>query len=286
MDIEPSGIFEYLSPLQDKMQVMCNSVMDDETYKSCTYAARCLAALRFALENSLPVFGVEPWHPVHPDAALSMPGEMLLRLKDENAQALPPYPAVMTFYENGLAVDLDTVLFLSALHQFAHSTEKQISVNVSGRSMRDASFIRVALNALESLDLVADRKIIIEIHESEPSLKMSPLLLKLFRRAGVLFAIDDVGLSMNDVIRLAEFENIADFIKLDRQCVCAAAETNVLETAVSFITSALPGAVLVAEGVQNAEHARALHTAYPQIRYVQGLYLPPRDVFAKEWAAL
>jgi len=80
---------------------------------------------------------------------------------------------------------------------------------------------------------------------------------------------------MDDVMRLSEFEGIADYIKIDRHCVLGKAEDpNNLANVMSFIRTMLPGTVVIAEGVQSADHAQAILREYPDIDYVQGLYLP------------
>ena len=48
----------------------------------------------------------------------------------------------------------------------------------------------------------------------------------------------------------------------------------------------LPDAVLVAEGVKSAQHAQEILSFHPEIKYVQGLYLPGREEFAREWKDL
>ena len=117
--------------------------------------------------------------------------------------------------------------------------------------------------------------IIIEIHESTPHLMMSRKVLDLYRMLNVGFAIDDIGLNMNDILRLSEFEGMAEYIKIDRHCVCAQPDaSNSLKQVMSFIQTLIPESVIVAEGVRNAKHAMQIHKAFPEIKYVQGLYLP------------
>jgi len=246
--------------------------------ESLVYGLRTLVALANMVLQQQDVFGIEPWHIVSAHAPLSMPGEMLLRVKDFRGDAIPPYPAIMAFYNNGYTAQIDGILFLAALGQFERMSkaglEKQVSINISARSLRDPDFVKCTLERLESLDLPSDRKIIIEIHESTPHLSMSRKVLELYKVLGVGFAIDDVGLDMNDVLRLADFEGLADFVKIDRHSVCAGAEeTNSLAQVMSFLRTLMPDAVAIAEGVRDEFHAHEVHNAYPDILYVQGLYL-------------
>lgn len=266
------------------MQGLCANAPDENAREKFDYTMKALAALAEAAMSGRDIFGIEPWHALYKEPKLDAPGEMLLRLKNPNGEPIAPYPAIMTFYQNNMTAGIDTVLFLAALAQFERGAERQVSINISARSLKDGDFVKAAIARLESLALAPGRRVIIEIHESTPNLAMNKKVLDLFRKAGVLFAIDDVGLSMNDVFRLAEFDGIADFIKLDRQSVNSNPQNpNSLDHVVSFIHSMLPHAVMVAEGVKSAQHARELHRHHPAIRYVQGLYLPAREDFAKEW---
>lgn len=261
--------------------------LKDTANPEAASATLCIKAITYAVEHDLPMFGLEPWHVVRKDAPLASPGEMLLRLKDKEGNAIPPYPCVMAFYNNDLTAEFDTVLVLCALKQFMASSETAVSINISGRSLRDPAFIKIILPKIEALNLPVHRKIIFEIHESGPAEIMSAKVLSLCRKLGIAFAIDDVGLSMSDIFRLSEFEGIADFVKLDRKSVRTHPENkHSLDHVMTLINATLPGACIVAEGVQNADHAATLMMFHPGIHYVQGLHLPSREVFAKEWAAL
>lgn len=250
------------------------------------YALTCL--LRFAemTLNKDYIFGIEPWHPVQNGVKLPKPGEMLLRLNDSVGEALAPYPAIMTFYKGNMASDIDNALFLSALKQFRDSDEKQMSVNISAASLRSPEFVKSVLSQIEKMRLGPEEKIIVEIHESAPVLSMSKKVLDLFRKCGVAFAIDDVGVSIEDVFRLSQFETIVDFLKVDRQSVIALPEEpHALPQVMAFLSSILPHTSVVAEGVRSTEQAQELAETYPSLQYVQGRFLPGRDAFAAAWGA-
>ncbi|MCK5284940.1 MAG: EAL domain-containing protein [Alphaproteobacteria bacterium] len=264
--------------------VLENSETDDKK-RNINYTLKCMASLARAVINQEPIFGIEPWHAINENVPLNCPSEFLLRLKGSKGEKLPPYPAIMTFYQNDMTTDIDTILFLCALNQFKNGDEKQISINVSAHSLRNADFIKTILNRIKKMTFTDDEQIIIEVHETSLELQMSKDVLSLFRKCGVMFAIDDTGLSIGDVMRLAEFENIADFIKLDHNSICLNSEkSNELKRIVSFITSMLPDAILIAEGVKNTEHAAQLQKKYPQIKYVQGMHLPKNhNKFIEDW---
>lgn len=253
--------------------------------ESLLYGLRALVCLANMIMQGRSVFGVEPWHAISSEKRLSLPGEMLLRLVNYRGEPLPPYPAIMAFYENGFTAAIDCILFLSAIEQFRDCPCRQISVNISARSLRDPDFVRATLARLEALDVEGDRKIIMEIHESTPHLAMSRQVLELYRALGVGFAIDDVGLNINDALRMGEFEGIAEYIKIDRRAVNAPpGASNGLSKVLGFIRMLVPGAVVVAEGVKNADQAIDIHDTFPDIQYVQGLYLPVSpDDFSLEY---
>ncbi|MGB0720604.1 MAG: EAL domain-containing protein [Bdellovibrionales bacterium] len=242
------------------------------------YGLRGLVNLANMILRDQPIFGIEPWHVLHHDVTLAQPGEMLLRLKDYKGNPMPPYPFVMAFYDYGFTAELDAILTLAALRQFEDDPlEKQVSINVSGRSLRDPNFVKIVLARLDAMDLFSrpDECVVFEIHESCHNLAMSRQVLQLFRSVGCLFALDDVGLTMNDVMRVSEFEGLADFVKIDRHNVCAPDHApNSLENVMSMIETVLPDAVFVAEGVQSIDHAIEICRKYPAIAYAQGLYLP------------
>lgn len=253
---------------------------------NAAHALSMAVRLGEAVLDRVPVFGFEPWHSMDADADIHPPGEFLLRLKDEKGEAIPPYPGIMSFYQSGLTAELDTVLVLCALKQFRSQGEKEISINISGHSLKDHNFIKTTLRAIEHLKLAADERVIFEIHESTANAMLNPKLLRLFRSFGAGFAIDDVGLSMKDVMRLAAFENIADYIKIDRQSVCAhPQDPQSLDQVMSFVRSLLPGAAVVAEGIKTHGHAIDVKLRHPDIAFAQGLYLPDRDTFKRDFAA-
>ena len=278
---------QYIESLALKTGTLKTNADNPDQENAAACAVACLESLRAAVAGQKQIFGIEPWHKSHKDAPLSQPGEMLLRLKDAEGNPLPPYPAIMAFYNNGMAAEIDTILALCAVQQFKESDEQQISVNVSGRSMRDAAFIKTVLPVIESMKLPKAQKIIFEIHESAPSEIMSPRVLDLCRRIGIAFAIDDVGLSLNDIFRLSQFEQIADFIKLDRKWVMTKpGEKMSLDNLMALIGATLPNAYLVAEGVQSAEHAAELQGHHKNIHYMQGMHLPLREQFATEFSEI
>ncbi|MBK6896081.1 MAG: EAL domain-containing protein [Alphaproteobacteria bacterium] len=282
----PESLYPRIEDLAIRIRNVHARAETETEEKQAQVMHTALRSLCKAVDNHKPIFGTEPWHPVNPEKNLGTPAEFLLRLPDENGDPLPAYNVIMAYYDNGLTEPIDTLLVLCALRQFRQSAERQVSINISARSLLSADFIKTVLSHLEKLrlDNLIREGVIIEIHESAPTLVMSKHVLSLFHRFGARFAIDDVELSLGDAFRFSEFDEIASFIKIDRKLVCAPPESpNSLPAALSFVRSVLPDAKIVAEGVQSVEHARELHEFYPEIDYMQGLHLPDRVNFRERW---
>ncbi|MCB1651744.1 MAG: EAL domain-containing protein [Alphaproteobacteria bacterium] len=257
-----------------------------ENEEALVYGLRAIVYLASMILHKRDIFDIEPWHVISAHAPLACPGEMLLRLKDYKGRPMPPYPAIMAFYNHGYTAEIDCILFLAALDQFIRNDEKQVSINISARSLRDPDFVKTTLERLEHTPLAPDEKIIIEIHESTPHLSLSKKVLALYKNLGISFAIDDVGLNMNDVMRLAEFEGLAEFVKIDRHVICSPKEQDPspLQRVTSLVSTLMPGAVMIAEGIQNTQHALEIKQQHPSILYAQGLYLPKdRKTFALDF---
>ena len=271
---------ELLSRIETLLKAYRRFVKDGEggpDEESLVYGLRGLVNLANMILRDQIAFAFEPWHTVSEKPQLTQAGEMLLRLKDYKNRALPPYPFIMAYYNHGFTAQLDAILVLAALRRYDMDPRfKQVTINISAKSLRSPDFVKIVLARLEELQLLyrPQEKVIFEIHESSVELAMSRKVLELFRATGVGFALDDIGMSMQDVMRLSEFEGVADYIKVDRHTVLGKPdEPNNLDTVMSYLRSFLPDTTVIAEGVQSAEHAMQITEAYPEIAYVQGLYL-------------
>jgi EAL domain-containing protein (putative c-di-GMP-specific phosphodiesterase class I) len=289
--IDDGVLLRRLESLIVQTQDLKNSPVSCNHRNDIDYALRCVGRLADAILSGQRVFGAEAWHRIDGEISsepqFQTPAEMLLRLKSPSGDALPPYPAIMALYNHNLAPLLDTVLCLAALREFRATGHKQVSINISSQSLRDPDFIRTVLTQLERAKIMAPEKIIFEIHEGTANLTMNQIVLNMFRKSGVGFAVDDVGLSMQDVFRLSEFQGIADYIKIDRNSVCSGAQNRqTLNQVLSLVSSTLPDAKIIAEGVKDVAHAIDLQRQFPNIHFVQGLYLPRRQEFKMQWARL
>lgn len=239
-----------------------------------------LEALTHMVEQGENIFGLETWHPLE-DPAHS-PAEMLLRLHNKQGQPLPPYPFVMLCYSQGLTAELDAILLLKGIHEFQTALRdqgiSQISLNVSARSLKDSDFMKLALDALEK----DGKDVVFEIHETSNTIT-NPDTLKLLKKKGVRFALDDVILNLSDMERFTQFEGLTSFMKLDHKLLTDSYYKPLLGPTMSFIASSTENNRIVAEGVKTVDDARLLHMQYPSIKFVQGRDLPDQKTFAKDW---
>jgi EAL domain-containing protein (putative c-di-GMP-specific phosphodiesterase class I) len=274
-----------------KTQNLYVSASNPKRREALEYALKFLSTFGDSILHNRTVFGLEPWHPLPPSSLenphklIPAPAEMLLRLQSARGKPLPPYPAVMAFYDHGLATDLDIILVLRALHEFQIKSLPQVSINISAHSLNNPDFIKIILPRIESMGLTKGERVIFEVHESTANLRMNTVALNLFLKFGVNFALDDIGLDINHVLRMSNFENYTRFIKLDRSIIESKSLTTLRHT-LDLIAADFPDARIVAEGVKSAEQAFHLRAAHPSITHVQGRYLPPPGTFAHNWNLL
>lgn len=283
MNEQDADILKRLEALSKKMGTLAERAVANEQKERALYARKFAEGFGMMVAQDKMIFGLEPWHALGAQP-LSAAGEMLLRVNDFNGNPLSPYPAVMTLYHNGFTEALDTIIALRALSEFRKGSEKQISINISCRSLKDKDFIEALVKRLEGMKISGSEKIILEIHESNAVIELDKKFMKLLKKLGVQFAMDDVGVSINDIFRLSAFEGVADYIKLDRASVQAHPEDpRALGKILALAKSHLPGIAMVAEGIQSADHAREIMKLYPDVKYVQGMNLPERAEFIKAW---
>lgn len=256
--------------------------------RASTHVINYLEILGSYIEQDKNIFGQEEWHPLFKEKTDFLPSEYLLRLQSEEGENIAPYTPISTLYESGYSAEIDAIIFLTAIHVFQQSSDKQISINISARSLQSKDFSSIILQQAQAIGINtrSPQSIILEVHESHAKL-LEAQKIKCFREAGIKFAIDDVGLSISDVFKLADFDGIADIIKIDRKAVLAKSEsTHSLDHVMSFVRSLLSNTQIVVEGVKTVEHAMQIHKVFPDVEYAQGMGLPFREMFAKRWQTL
>jgi diguanylate cyclase (GGDEF)-like protein len=142
--------------------------------------------------------------------------ESLLRGLDEQGNLVPPGPILESATESGLLPQLDRVARLSAIAQASrHQVSGKIFINCSPTALYDpVSCLRTTVDAIDRAGISHER-VVFEVIESDNPHDLDHLktVLKYYRNAGFLVALDDLGSGYSGLNLLHQLR--PDFIKLD-----------------------------------------------------------------------
>ena len=145
--------------------------------------------------------------------------ELLVRLRDENGQLVPPGAFIPAAERFGLMPQLDRWVVETALANFSrlHPSGKPVklcAINLSGPTFEDAAFADFVLDALERHG-VSPQRICFEITETAAVSSMARAVdfMQRLRAAGCRFSLDDFGSGMASFGYLKNLP--VDFIKID-----------------------------------------------------------------------
>ncbi|MEI1377790.1 EAL domain-containing protein [Nostoc sp. UHCC 0926] len=146
--------------------------------------------------------------------------ESLLRGLDEQGNLVLPGPILELATEAGLLPQLDQVGRLSAIAQFSrHQVSGQIFINFAPTSLYDPAFcLHTTLEAIDQAGISHER-VVFEVVESDNLQDLDHLktVLKYYRDAGFLIALDDLGSGYSSLNLLHQLR--PDFIKLDMELI-------------------------------------------------------------------
>ncbi|MBN1171470.1 MAG: EAL domain-containing protein [Micromonosporaceae bacterium] len=212
--------------------------------------------------------------------------EALLRWQHPELGLLSPMKFLKTAERLGAMAALGRWVLQEACRQEAAWLEHSplsapgyVSVNISPRQLREASFIQDVAAALASTGLPPNR-LIIEI--SETATPHSPVLgiLNAAHELGVRVALDNFGAAHSALYLVGEYP--ADQLKVDRSLL-EAAEGQKVNAGISRVADAL-GLDVVVKGIETAEHVAQVERL--GFRLAQGYHLgPPVPVVASALTA-
>jgi diguanylate cyclase (GGDEF)-like protein/PAS domain S-box-containing protein len=211
--------------------------------------------------------------------------EALLRWAHPTLGLIPPATFVELAEASGAIVGIGSWAVreacVGAASLVAAGIDIAVSVNVSGRQLRDTSFVLAVTQALAYSELAADR-LVLEITESvliEDADDAIEILRRL-RDRGVRVAIDDFGTGYSSLDYLRRFT--VDILKIDRAFVQSAPQTSASTTngsdgdllAMIVDMARGLGITLIAEGIERPEELDRLRRLEAQLG--QGfLFAPP-----------
>ena len=210
--------------------------------------------------------------------------EALLRWRHPTEGIISPAAFLHVLEDSGLIASVTHQLLTEITNLLKEDSNKidTISVNLSGKLIRDSEFMTSLVNRIEHLDPPPEH-LCLEITEdclAEHITGVSSVLNRL-RELGVKIALDDFGTGQSSLNHLRSFD--FDIIKIDRSFVrdviSDPRDANLVK-AIIRLSHAL-GLKVIAEGVENIEQFD--YVKYEGSDYIQGYFyskpLPGNEVF-------
>lgn len=217
------------------------------------------------------------------EPALTISGEVLCRLRDEEGRLIPPARFMRPIEAAGRGAELDLAVIKALFRLLRKYPEalpycERIAINLTGQSLASMSF-QVELRTLLADSPLPLTALCFEVTESAAisSTSAASRLLRDLRARGCQIAIDDFGTGMQSFARLKELP--ADVIKIDGSFIRNVAQRGSDHALVqaTVAVAGVFGAETVAEFVEDEATADCLRELH--VDWVQGdLYAPPRPL--------
>lgn len=286
-----SGVYSSLDELIDAVASACsagkanggNCVHLDETSDANTrqrkydaiWVKHIKAALmddRFRLAH-LPIAGLR-------SDSLNM-YDMLVRMIDEQGNAVLPSEFLPAAERNNLMQTLDRWIFAAALDYCADNAADQVFVRLSRYSMQDASLFGWMEQELQQRNIDASR-ICVQIPEQEAAtyIKQTQHVLKGLRKLNIKFALEHYGVDKN---RLEILDLLRpDYIKINGELMHSLVSDTVIQESVRELADAANERNIktIAERVENANAMAVLFQL--GVHYMQGHYVQEPEVVLQE----
>jgi diguanylate cyclase (GGDEF)-like protein/PAS domain S-box-containing protein len=208
--------------------------------------------------------------------------ECLLRLKEPNGDILPAGAFIPVVEQLGMTRLMDRYVLDMTVEELRRDPLAVLSLNISGLTATDQSWLRALIAAVKSTPNIAER-LIVEITETAAlhDIEESARFVNVVRDVGCRVAIDDFGAGFTSFRHLKALT--VDLVKIDGSFVRNLANNadqqlfirNLMGLAGTF------GLETVAEFVENEADAKVLIDA--GVHYLQGYYYG-RPQFDRPWA--
>jgi diguanylate cyclase (GGDEF)-like protein len=205
--------------------------------------------------------------------------ELLLRMRDEHDNLVPPAEFLPTAERFNLMPSVDRWVVRQACARFAHRRSElgrrepfTLAINVSATTLNDEQFLDFVIREMDAAD-VSPGALCFELTEAAAmtSLAAATRFIAELRSRGCRFALDDFGSGLSSFMFL---KNLAvDFLKIDGQFVHNVAHDRTDRSMVEAIAQIgeTMGIRTVAERVDSAEVLAQL--ADIGVQYAQGHYI-------------
>lgn len=176
-----------------------------------------VAQIRQALAEDRFQLYCQPFVAIHDDQQGIDHYELLLRMQDENGQVIQPMAFLPAAERYNIMPELDRWVVNRALTRMRDNPLEKasiISINLSGHSLSDCSFLDYVINKFEHTQ-VNPEHICFEITETSAILNLSHAMafIAALRKLGCKFSLDDFGSGLSSFQYLKDLE--VDYLKID-----------------------------------------------------------------------
>jgi diguanylate cyclase (GGDEF)-like protein len=197
--------------------------------------------------------------------------EILVRMKDENGEIVPPYSFIPSAERFNLMPSIDKWVIKNSFKYLSEKGDQQeyLSINLSGNSLSDETLLDYIRDNLKTFNIEPQR-ICFEITETTAisHLSRAVILMRELKQDGCTFSLDDFGSGLSSFAYLKNMP--VDYLKIDGGFVKDIVDDPIDRAMVSAINQVgqIMGIKTIAEFVENDEILSALKVI--NVDYVQG----------------